>query len=322
MNKAISEPSIVTFRGASLQSRALHATIRGTLKPFLRVWSRYPEARWPYGIVDHAGRLLSVRPGTTHRTVHLAHTTATLTTPANARADRLVVHLHGGAFLIGGRHLHRNLLARLAADLAAPVLSVHYRQMPRHGMADSIADCVDSYRYALGLGIAPEGIVLFGDSAGATLTFGTAVAVRDAGLPLPAALIAISPLTDFDPAAKLAAAGSETCALFPREIVEPIAALIQKLNGGTLPTSPVDLDLTGLPPTLIQVGSTELLYPDAVAMANKLAAQRVPTELQVWERQVHVFHAAGALPEARRALREICAFAERAMGAPASAKTA
>lgn len=73
--------------------------------------------------------------------------------------------------------------------------------------------------------------------------------------------------------------------------------------------SPVDGDLAGLPPVLIQVGSTEMVYADAELMAERLAVAGVDCELQVFEDQVHVFQAADFVPEARRALRAIGEFA-------------
>jgi acetyl esterase/lipase len=69
------------------------------------------------------------------------------------------------------------------------------------------------------------------------------------------------------------------------------------------------MNVDGLPPALIQIGSREILMPDAEIMANRLVAADIPCEFQVWNRQVHVFQAAaGWLPEAARAVAEIAHF--------------
>ena len=64
--------------------------------------------------------------------------------------------------------------------------------------------------------------------------------------------------------------------------------------------------MMALPPLLVQVGSTELLYSDAVRIARQAEDAGVDCQLQVWERMPHVFHALAAwLPEAGQALQEI-----------------
>ncbi len=129
-------------------------------------------------------------------------------------------------------------------------------------------------------------------------------------LPCPAGLVALSPLTDMDPAGKLAHPGADRCPVFPRSVLITFAGLpdqgARRRTTGKPRISPVDCILAGLPPVLIQVGSTEMLYPDAELMAERLAAAGVPVTLEVWDRQVHVFQAAADLiPEADHAIRQI-----------------
>ncbi|MET9485467.1 alpha/beta hydrolase [Nocardia sp. NPDC006630] len=301
------------FPGGSVRSRLLNLTIRVTVRPFIAAWIRFPEAGWPFHIVDQVGRVLTVPRGMTRRPAPLEHCAAHLVTPPNARDDRFIVYLHGGGFLVGGNHLHKQMIGRFAASLSAPVLAVDYRKLPEHAVLDSIEDSVSAYRYALESGYRPEQIVIMGDSAGAYLTLMTGIEIKRRNLPNPAALVSISPLTDWDPTAKLAAPTTGSCALFPRRTLTELARFSSRRNRAEALPSPVNFDLSGLPPVLIQASSSEALYPDAELMADRLAAHGVPCELQLWPGQVHVFQAAASIvPEAAVAVGAAVDFVERA----------
>lgn len=301
------------FPGGSWQSRLLAIVLRLTIKTFLRFWAATQYLPWPSGgIVDHLGRALRSVEGISHRSIRLPQCQAELVAPAEPTSDRFVVYLHGGGFYIGGRYLHRQMVGKLADSLSATLLHVNYRKLPQHPISAAVEDCIDAYRYTLGLGVDPSRIVLMGDSAGGYLTFTTALGIRDANLPMPAAIVAISPLTDWDHTAKSAAPTAASCALFPRSTTAALLKLATRCNLGTEPTSPAQCVLDGLPPTLIQASSSEMLYPDAVLMAERLAAHGVTCELQLWDGQVHVFQAAaGFVPEAAQATAEAVRFVER-----------
>jgi acetyl esterase/lipase len=290
------------------------ALVRTFIKPAFAGWARYPRLAWPYDLADLLGCLLTRERGVTHTEVALAHCGARMAVPRTARPDRFVVYLHGGAFLIGGRHLHRRMVERFATRLQSRVLAVEYRKMPRYGVPVSVADAVEAYRYALDSGVRPEHIAVMGDSAGGYLSLMVAIEIRDQGLAAPAAVVAMSPLTDWDGTAKLAAPSARTCALFPRSMVRVFLDYAASVSAGTSLVSPAHCDLSGLAPILIQASSSEMVYPDAVLMAERLAAYQTPCELQIWPGQVHVFQAAaGFAPEATAAEAEICSFVERAL---------
>lgn len=308
------------FPGGSLRSRAISRTLRCTVKPVIGIWMRTPGLRWPYPLADWLGRPLISARGVTRAVVALPSCTAIRTRPARRRGDRFVLYLHGGGFLVGGTHLHRQMTARFAAELGAEVLAVTYRKLPAHPIATSVADSVEGYRYALDQGIQPENIAIMGDSAGGYLALMTAIELRRQGLPRPAGVVAMSPLADWG-LPPLASPGS--CAVFPRTARDMFRAFAVRAAGGEQPESPAHCDLTGLPPTLIQAGTAELLHPDAELIAQRLADHGVPCELQVWAEQVHVFQAAAALtPEAAAAVAEIGRFLDRALGADVVDRTA
>jgi acetyl esterase/lipase len=304
------------FGGGSARSAILSKALRSTVRPFISVWSRVPLLPWPYFVVDYAGLLLKPVSGTTYERVQLPHCRAeVLRTPQTE--DRVVVYLHGGAFVVGGRFLHRSLMSRIADATRSSVMAVNYRQLPHHPVSASIADGLDAYRHVLDSGVPASKVVIMGDSAGGYLTFQIALAAEEAGLPMPAGLVAMSPLIDFDGTAKVEAESASTCSVFPLNCFDGLSKVVLRAarragEAHALPDAPTLAALHGLPPSLIQVSSAEIVHPDAESMAAALHAAGVDCELQVWDHQVHVFQAAaGFLPEADQALEEIADFYDR-----------
>ncbi|MFZ2527822.1 MAG: alpha/beta hydrolase [Rhodococcus sp. (in: high G+C Gram-positive bacteria)] len=307
------------FDGVSLASRLLSTSVRRTVRPAIDAWALAPAFPWPAALVEHLAFPLARVPGVRRRPVrlpscpaeYLAAPGVDMSAPSRQTA---ILYLHGGAFLCCGPGTHRQLASRISATTGAPVLNVGYRMLPGHPVRHAVEDGVAGLRWLLDQGRPIERIVIAGDSAGGFLAFSVAVESLRRGLGRPAGVVALSPLTDLDPAGKLDHPNSRCCSLFPRRAVPALAALIDRVDaargGGHAPAgSPVDADLTGMPPALIQTGSHEMTFADAELMARRLGSAGVPCELQIWERQVHVFQAAAALvPEAARAVAEIGAF--------------
>lgn len=306
---------ITRFGGGGLRSDLLARGLRGTVKPFISIWSRVPLLPWPYFLVDYVGLALRPVEGTTFERVTLPHCKAEAVRTPSVE-DRVVVYLHGGAFVVGGRFLHRQLVSRIAERTRATVYSVEYRQLPQHPVSSSVADALDAYKHVLASGVPASKVMVMGDSAGGYLTFQLALAAEREGLPLPAGLVAMSPLIDFDGTVKLAAPSAETCALFPPNCFDGLGKVVLRasLRAGesvSLPEAPSRAELARMPRTLIQASSAEMVYPDAESMTAALANAGAEVELQVWDHQVHIFQAAaGLLPEADQALDEIAAFTD------------
>ncbi|MEE2060838.1 alpha/beta hydrolase [Rhodococcus artemisiae] len=306
-------PFVREFDGVSIASRALSASVRHTVRPFLDAWALTPTLPWPTGLVDRAAFPLLPVPGTEHHRVALDACPAEFVRAPGADGSTAVLYLHGGAFLCCGLTTHRQLVSRISAAAGAPVLSVAYRMLPRHPIRRAVDDGLSGLRWLAAHGYPIERTVIAGDSAGGFLSFSVAHEALGLGVGRAAGTIAISPLTDLDPRHKLEHPNAQKCALFPRRAVPVLSTLIERaerIDDRYEPvSSPVDLDLTGMPPALIQTGSEEMTFVDAETIAYRLAAAGVPTELQVWEKQVHVFQAAASLvPEGSRAVARIGRF--------------
>lgn len=239
-----------------------------------------------------------------------------IATCPGADAGGALIYLHGGAYIAGSAGGYRALAAELARAGGLTAYSVDYRLAPEAPFPAAIEDSCAVYRALLARGIAPEKIVLAGDSAGGGLVFSTLIALRDAGDPLPAAAIALSPW------ANLACDGETVrtkAAADPSLTPEGLRAGARHYLAGADPrdplASPVFADLSGLPPLLIQVGSAEILLDDALALAARAGADGSPVRLDIWPDMPHVFLAFGFMLEAGRlATQDAGAFIRQALG--------
>lgn len=225
--------------------------------------------------------------------------------PDGRDEGRVILYLHGGAFIAESPKVHGTLLARIADLSGARGFYVSYRLAPEHPYPAAPDDCLAAYRYLLGQGIDPSRVVIAGDSAGGNLTLVTAMRARDEGLPLPAALVLLSPVLDATFSGESIKRNDGLDPLFRSSIVSDFADYYVPVQRRQDPyVSPLSGDLTGLPPMLAIVGSSEILLDDSVRLAGRAAS----VTLQVWHDMPHVFPAMPGLAQAGQAIDGIAAF--------------
>jgi epsilon-lactone hydrolase len=238
-----------------------------------------------------------------------------IATPASEE-HRHVLFLHGGAFIIGSPRLYRHVTWRIASAARARVLTVDYRLAPEHPFPAALEDAFTAYHWLLSGGADPRRIAVIGDSAGGGLVFSLMLRLRDHGCPLPAAAVALSPWTDLaltGPSLKLNAVADPM--LSPGDPPLFVDDYLAGADPRTPYVSPLYGDPAGLPPTMIQVGSDEVLRDDSVRMADRMRAAGCQVELEIWPRMPHVWHVFVPLfPEARRAIERIGAFVRSRTG--------
>lgn len=308
---------------AGISAHVSHALARATLRPFvdavMNLATKAPRRGAPVFLATNRLELfaavLGPPRGTVRRPVLFPKFRAEWlwhrAIPGPDQPGRgVILYLHGGAFIAGGLHSHRRMAARIAHASGVPLLNVAYRQIPKAHITDTLEDALTAYRYLLDLGFAPERIILAGDSAGAGLTFTTALAARDRGLPVPGGIAAISPWADIDPARRRAHPNKAKEAVLSPFSLSVLARLGFARDGDYDPAwSPANHDYTGLPPVFIQLGSQELLRPDGELIAQRCAEAGVPCTVQIWDKAIHDFQAiSDLLPDARAALRELATF--------------
>lgn len=231
--------------------------------------------------------------------------------PADVSFGRVILYLHGGGFVLGWHTSYRSMVSRLCRVCSARALAVDYRLAPEQPFPAALDDCVAAYRWLLSQGIAPQEIVIAGDSAGGNLTLSTLLALRDAGNPLPAGAVCLSPVTD------LACSGEsfthKTDPLLDADWLRQVFQMYTNGHQTHVPLlSPLYADLGGLPPVLIQVGSDEILLSDSTRLAERAQAAGVDVTLDVWQGMWHVWQLfVPYLPEANKALETIGAFAQK-----------
>jgi acetyl esterase/lipase len=181
-----------------------------------------------------------------------------------------------------------------------PVLALDYRQGPVHSLAESLSDAIDAYRCLLDRGYAPRDILLAGDSAGGHLALVTLLALRDRGVPLPAAAVCMSPWTDLS-GDRRQVNGWWQDPMLPASRIDWVAKRwTAGLDRRDPLVSPVYGDYTGIPPLMIVTGSTELLRDEARRVALSARENGVPVTYEEWNRMPHAFGVfADVLPEAR-----------------------
>jgi len=221
---------------------------------------------------------------------------------------RVILYLHGGAFIAESPKVHGKLLERIARRAGARGFYVSYRLAPEHPYPAGTDDCLAAYRYLLDQGIDPARIVIAGDSAGGNLTLVTAMRARDDGLPPPAALILMSPVLDATFSGDSVRRNDGLDPLFRTSVLEAFAGhYVPRERRQEAYVSPLAGDLSGLPPILALVGSSELLLDDSV----RLASRADDVTLQVWHAMPHVFPAMPGLPEAGQAIDVMAGFVRR-----------
>ncbi|TXI53760.1 alpha/beta hydrolase [Mycolicibacter arupensis] len=317
-------PLEVFEESPSMEGRLAWLAARATIRPVLSVGSYLPRMPWPFGLLDFAAKAVLPAPGTIRATIRLPRCKAQLVRAAGVMpADgtrRVVLYMHGGAFLTCGANTHGRLVTKLSKYADSPVLVVEYRMIPKHSIADAIDDCYDGYRWLRRQGYQPDQIVLAGDSAGGYLSLALAERLLDEDDEAPAAIVAMSPLLEIAKEAKKAHPNIHTGAEFPPKAFDAFVELIEaaarrdRVHGGEV-LEPLRHVRPGLPRTLIHVSGSEVLLHDARLGAKVLAAAGVPVELRVWPGQIHVFQiAAPFVPEATRSLRQIGEYIREATG--------
>lgn len=225
------------------------------------------------------------------------------------RTDAAILYIHGSGYVVCSSRTHRGLTSRISAGTGLPVLSIDYRLAPTHRYPAAQQDVRAAWDWLIEQGFDPARLVVAGDSAGGHLAITLSLELARQGRPLPAAIVALSPVLD------LSLRDAE-----PRDLIErdPFAsatrgrrAMARYADAEALLHEGLRItfdDLDAFPPTLVQAGSREMLAADATELVRRIRRAGFDAEHQVWPGQMHVFQAMALLPESRAALDEVTRF--------------
>ncbi|MFW5780344.1 MAG: alpha/beta hydrolase [Bacillota bacterium] len=239
----------------------------------------------------------------------------------NSYNDNIILHFHGGGYIIGFMDVYRHIALRYCKASSAgesggaSVLSIDYKTAPKYTFPAALDDAMLSWEWLLSNGYNPENIIIAGDSAGGNLALSLTAKLRDQNRPLPKALVLMSPWAD------MAAQGES---YIYNQNLDPIFGnkngVVNNNDKSSNPyakdtnlkdpyLSPVYGDFDNFPAMLIQVGSHEILESDSLTVAQKAQNSGVDVKLTRYEGMFHVFQLTGSfLPESKKAWREVSQF--------------
>ncbi|MFI5957589.1 alpha/beta hydrolase [Cryptosporangium sp. NPDC051539] len=209
--------------------------------------------------------------------------------------------MHPGGLLVGGGDACRTTTARTAASTGMLVWGVDYRLPPLHPYPAALDDAIAVYRRAV-VDRDPSRVFLGGDSAGGNIAAALLLRAKDAGLPMPAALVLNTPQVDLTEAGDTfrTLAGVDNV-LRSLRATNALYAAGADLRDPYL--SPVLGELSGFPPTFLRSGTRDLFLSNTVRMHRKLRSAGVEAELHVFEAMPHGGFG-GDSPEDREAAAE------------------
>ena len=216
--------------------------------------------------------------------------------PHGVPDDGVLLCLHGGGFVGGSMYTHRKMFAHLAKRTGVRALIVDYRRTPEFRHPAALEDCVTAHDWLRAQGVTR--IAITGDSAGGLLTLTTALRVG----PGPVALLPFSAWTDMEFRGGSLTANVRSDALFGGDRPMNLRALVDLYLGADgdpadPEVSPLNADLSGLPPVHLTVSDAEMLLDDTLRLHEKAVAQGVDVTLDVVPGQQHTFQMAAGHDE-------------------------
>jgi acetyl esterase/lipase len=282
----------ITDRLASIPASG---TLEDARADFEHLMSKYPPAA-----------------DTAIETITIGDITADWISTGTLVPDRTLLYLHGGAYALGSHVAYRGFGSRVASACRARVLVPSYRLTPEHPFPAALEDALQIYEWLTGQ-VAPERILLAGDSAGGGLAIATLAALRDSGRPLPRCAVLYSPWTDLACTGNSHQPGAIDDPFFTAEGVRALGRMYAGDQLSDPRASPLHADLAGLPPMQIFAGSREILLDDATRLVEKAKEAGVEAQLVVGDGLIHAWPVYD-LPESRACLEQSGEFVERMFG--------
>jgi epsilon-lactone hydrolase len=238
---------------------------------------------------DAAMEPIPLADGCAVETLELGGVPAEKITHAGALPGKVLLYLHGGGFMIGGIKSYRHLVSRFAVAAGVTAYHLDYRLAPEQPFPAALDDAMAAYKQLLKTGIAPTNVVVGGDSAGGNLATALLLKARQDGVPLPAGLYLLSPWLNMATTGESYDKFGKRDLIVSRDEARRFAAAYLGGKPDKPLTSPLHADPAGLPPTLIQVGSEEVLLSDSLNFASRAAMAEVDLRLHVWPEMPHVW---------------------------------
>lgn len=249
-----------------------------------------------------------------HRLTHCTLYEVTPRSMKPANADKAILHIHGGAFIVGGGRTAAYTAHPIAGRAGLRSFSVDYRMPPDFPFPHGLDDCVEAYRWMLER-YKPQNIAMEGSSAGANLVAATILKARDQGLPLPAAASLHTAGVDMTHSGDTFATNEVIDVVLRKSSSETMLLYMDGHDPRDPYLSPVFGDMAkGFPPTILVSGTRDLLLSPTVMMHRALRRAGIEAELHVFEAMPHG-GLSGSSPEDVELQEEIAGFLRRKLKA-------
>lgn len=269
-------------------------------------------------LFSHWGDVTVDPPGVDYVEVDVGDIRGMWAIPKGCSWNHALLCSHGGGYVVGSMYTHRKMFGHIAKAVGCRALIVDYRRAPENPHPGPVNDMVSAYRWLIEqAGLQPGHIALTGDSAGGALALTTIAGVRQAGLPLPAATMPMSPWAGWDTSGKTYETNASRDALVTPATTNALGSLFIGEKGDPKHplANPLYTDYAGFPPIYIQVGDAETLLDDSRRIAERARKAGVDVKIDLFPDMQHVFQfMAGSAPESDGAIQQMAQWVRPKLG--------
>ena len=200
--------------------------------------------------------------------------------PRDERRAGVILYLHGGGYTCGDLDYATGFGSMLASQTGTRVFCAAYRLAPESPFPAALDDALEAYEYLLAKGYSPTHVTLCGESAGGGLCYSLCLRLKELSLPLPSSIITISPWTDLTASGESYKTNKDADPLMTEQILRFFADSYTDSKADPL-VSPLFADLSELPPSLIFVGSDEIMLSDSERLHERLTEAGCKSRLSI-----------------------------------------
>ena len=206
------------------------------------------------------------------------------------KKKHVILYCHGGGYTSGNLGYSKVLASKLTQCTGFDVLAFEYRLAPEFPYPAALDDAETVWNHLMLLGYGARDIVIAGDSAGGNLALALCHRLKQTGRMLPGAMLLMSPWADMTCSGKSYTQRGDFDPMLTLDYLYAVRRAYAGENDLEVPMlSPLFGDFTDFPPTLIQVGSHEILHSDSERLCQRMKEAGVSCRLEVWEDMWHVF---------------------------------
>ena len=259
---------------------------------------------------EEAGNKIPLPKNTKFKRVSVGNIDAEWITCGEVENDKIFMFIHGGGYYRGSIAATRATVARISAEAKVRCLSIEYRLAPEHPFPAAIDDTFTAYNWLLKEGLNPKDIIVSGQSAGGGLCLALLLKLKEKNFFQPRGAVALSPWTDLTQSGKTMKINADIDPVISKKYLDRMANLYLAKTSNISPlASPLYGELSGLPPLLVQVGSSETMLDDSRRFVEKAKEAKVDVKIEVWKDMFHGWHSsANILKDGENAIKNIGLF--------------